>query len=70
MIFKDHGEARAEHPEHKKLKEWANRKLVAIDGKNDPEKFYIDYVLLNLDVYIEDCKNEDILKLNFKKRGG
>lgn len=48
--------------EHKELKNWVRSKLVAIDGKYDPQKFHtekVNWVLLRLDVYIEEWENED-----------
>ena len=47
--------------EHKELKNWVRSKLVAIDGKYDPQKFHmekVNLVLLRLDVYIEEWENE------------
>ena len=49
------------HPEHKETKTWVNSKLVAIDGRYDPNKFpleRINFVLLNLDTYIKDWEHE------------
>jgi len=48
-------------PEHKELKKWVKSKLVAIDGKYDPEKFSmekVNWVLLRLDIYIKEWENE------------
>jgi hypothetical protein len=49
------------HPEHTELKKWVRSKLVAIDGKYDPQKFPIEKVnqiLLRLDVYIKEWEDE------------
>lgn len=49
------------HPEYKHLKKWVQDKVVALDGKYDSKKFYIErvnYLLLNLDIYITDWENE------------
>ncbi|NDV43076.1 plasmid pRiA4b ORF-3 family protein [Flagellimonas sediminis] len=49
------------HPEHKETKTWVNSKLVAIDGRYDPQKIpleRVNYVLLNLDNYIKDWEKE------------
>jgi len=49
------------HSEYKELKEWVKSKLVAIDGKYDPEKFHfekVNWVLFQLDVYIKEWESE------------
>lgn len=48
-------------PEHKELKKWVKSKLVAIDGKYEPQKFpteKVNWVLLRLDDYIKEWENE------------
>lgn len=49
------------HPEYKELKKWVQSKLVAVDSKYDPMKFYgerVNFILLNLDMYIKDWEKE------------
>jgi hypothetical protein len=49
------------HPEYKHLKKWVQDKDVALEGKYDSKKFYIErvnYLLLNLDIYITEWENE------------
>jgi hypothetical protein len=49
------------HPEYKELIKWVKSKLVAVDSKYDPMKFYserVNFILLNLDMYIKDWENE------------
>lgn len=48
-------------PVRKELKKWVRSKLVAIDGKYDPQKFHVEkvnWILLRLDVYIKEWENE------------
>ena len=49
------------HPEYKELKTWVQSKLVAVDNKYDPMKFYnerVNFILLHLDMYIKDWESE------------
>ncbi len=49
------------HPEYKEFKKWVKSKLVAINGKYDPEKFHmekVNWVLLQLDIYIKEWEND------------
>ena len=49
------------HPEYKESKKWVKSKLVAINGKYDPEKFHmekVNWVLLQLDIYIKEWEND------------
>lgn len=49
------------HPEYKDLKKWVKGKFVSSKGKYDHKKFNIErvnYLLLNLDIYISDWENE------------
>ena len=49
------------HPEYKELLKWVKSKLVAVENKYDPMKFYserVNFILVNLDMYIKDWENE------------